>query len=81
MILNIAYKFGDIRSSNPGDYEVINARRAALVAIMSDNCHPSSCLDKLLVWTGHYSYSFHIQINFHEAQILARAHKSQIDEQ
>ena len=36
--LNIVY----IQSSNPGDYEVTNTRRAALVAILPDNCYPSS---------------------------------------
>jgi len=37
MILYIVYKFGDIQSSNSGDYEVTNARRVALVAILPDN--------------------------------------------
>ena len=40
----ILYKFGDIRSSNSGDYVVTNARRAVLVAILPDNCHQSSWL-------------------------------------
>ena len=41
MTLYIVYKFGNIRSGRPNtgdyEYEIINARRAALVAILSSN--------------------------------------------